>query len=85
MLVLISLGVTALGFVGYAMWPRWPDAPVAADAPALPVVVAGAGGAHPPDANAHVTSIRNPRKARPAGPPRSQPGLLCHPHGVSGA
>jgi hypothetical protein len=41
MLVLISLAVTALGFVGYAMWPRWPDADVAVDAPALPITVAG--------------------------------------------
>jgi hypothetical protein len=50
MLVLISLGVTALGFVGYAMWPRWPDAQVAADAPALPVVVGGVLFNVPPQA-----------------------------------
>src|ERR1700682_764130 len=50
LLVLISLGVTALGFVGYAMWPRWPDAPVAADAPALPIVVAGVLFNVPPQA-----------------------------------
>lgn len=42
LLVLVSLAVTALGFVGYAMWPSWPDAEVAVDAPALPITVAGA-------------------------------------------
>ena len=50
LLVLISLGVTALGFVGYAMWPRWPDAPVAADAPTLPIVIAGVPFNVPPQA-----------------------------------
>ena len=42
LLVLVSLAVTALGFIGYAMWPSWPDAEVAIDAPALPITVAGA-------------------------------------------
>ena len=42
MLVLISLAVTALGFVGYAMWPSWPDTDVAVDAPALPITIAAA-------------------------------------------
>jgi hypothetical protein len=42
LLVLVSLAVTALGFIGYAMWPSWPDAEVAVDAPALPITVAGA-------------------------------------------
>ena len=50
MLVLISLGVTAIGFVAYALWPRWPEAPVAADAPALPITVAGVPFTVPPQA-----------------------------------
>jgi hypothetical protein len=49
-LVLVSLGLTTLGFVGYAMWPRWPDADVAVDAPALPITVAGALFNVPPQA-----------------------------------
>jgi hypothetical protein len=50
LLVLISLGVTALGFVVYALWPRWPDAPADADAPALPITVAGVLFSVPPQA-----------------------------------
>jgi hypothetical protein len=50
LLVLISLAVTALGFVGYAMWPSWPDADVALDAPSLPITVAGALFNVPPQA-----------------------------------
>ncbi len=49
-LVLISLGVTALGFVAYALWPRWPDAAAAADAPSLPITVAGVPFNVPPQA-----------------------------------
>ena len=40
-LVLILSAVMGLLFVPYTLWPRWPAAPVAADAPALPIVVAG--------------------------------------------
>jgi len=50
MLVLISLGVTALGFVAYALWPRWPESPAAADAPSLPITVAGVPFNVPPQA-----------------------------------
>jgi hypothetical protein len=50
LLVLVSLAVTALGFVGYAMWPSWPDAEVAVDAPTLPITVAGALFNVPPQA-----------------------------------
>src|SRR5689334_2453356 len=49
-LVLLSLAVTALGFVAYALWPRWPDAPAPADAPALPIVVGGVVFNVPPQA-----------------------------------
>ena len=50
LLVLISLAVTALGFVGYALWPSWPDADMTLDAPALPITVAGALFNVPPPA-----------------------------------
>jgi len=50
LLVVISLGVTALGFVAFALWPRWPDAPAAAGAPALPITVAGVLFNVPPQA-----------------------------------
>jgi hypothetical protein len=50
LLVVISLAVTALGFVGYAMWPSWPDAEIALDAPSLPITVAGALFNVPPQA-----------------------------------
>jgi hypothetical protein len=48
--VLVSLGVTTLGFVGYAMWPSWPNADLAVDAPALPITVAGTLFNVPPQA-----------------------------------
>ena len=50
LLVLISLTVTALGFVGYALWSSWPDQDVALDAPSLPITVAGALFNVPPQA-----------------------------------
>jgi hypothetical protein len=50
LLVLASLAVTALGFIGYAMWPSGPDAEVAVDAPALPITVAGVLFNVPPQA-----------------------------------
>ena len=50
LLVLISLAVTALGFVAYALWPSWPEEQAAADAPALPISVAGALFNVPPQA-----------------------------------
>ncbi len=50
LLVLISLAVTALGFIGYALWPNSSDADVAVDAPALPITVAGVLFNLPPQA-----------------------------------
>ena len=50
LMALVALGAAALAFVAYALWPRWPDAPVAADAPALPIVVAGVRFNVPPQA-----------------------------------
>ena len=39
--IFIAVAFLALGYVAHILWPRWPEAPVAADAPALPIVVAG--------------------------------------------
>ena len=50
LLVVISLAVTALGFVGYAMWPSWPEAEILPEAPSLPITVAGALFNVPPQA-----------------------------------
>ena len=50
LLVMISLVVTALGFVGYAMWPIWPEVVASADAPSLPITVAGTLFNVPPQA-----------------------------------
>jgi hypothetical protein len=41
-LLFAAVTVTAAAYVAYVLWPRWPDAPVAADAPSLPIVIAGA-------------------------------------------
>jgi hypothetical protein len=40
-LLFAAVAVTAAVYVAYVLWPRWPDAPVAADAPSLPIVIAG--------------------------------------------
>jgi hypothetical protein len=50
LLALFGLALMGLGYVIYALVPRWPDAPVAADAPALPVVIAGVPFNVPPQA-----------------------------------
>ena len=50
LLVLLSLAVTALGFVGYALWPSWTEADATLDAPSLPITVAGATFNVPPQA-----------------------------------
>jgi hypothetical protein len=50
LLALFGLAIIGLGYVIYALIPRWPDAPVAADAPVLPVVVAGVPFNVPPQA-----------------------------------
>jgi hypothetical protein len=41
LLVLVSLAITMLGFVGFAMWPNSLDAEAGIDAPTLPITVAG--------------------------------------------
>jgi hypothetical protein len=50
LLVLGSLGLTVLVFVGCAMWPSWPEQEIALDAPALPITVAGTLFNAPPQA-----------------------------------
>jgi hypothetical protein len=40
----------ATGYVAYVLWPRWPGPPVAADAPAMPIVIAGVTFNVPPAA-----------------------------------
>ena len=40
----------AAGFVTYILWPRWPGPETAADAPALPITVAGTSFNVPPNA-----------------------------------
>jgi hypothetical protein len=49
-LALILVGAVALAFIACALWPRWPDTAVAAEAPALPIVVAGVRFNVPPRA-----------------------------------
>ncbi len=44
------LGVAALTFVAYILWPRWPAAAVPPDAPAIPVTIAGVAFNVPPAA-----------------------------------
>jgi hypothetical protein len=39
--IFAALTFLAFGYVAHILWPRWPEAPISADAPALPIVVAG--------------------------------------------
>jgi hypothetical protein len=41
LVVFTALILGAVGFIAYVLWPRWPGPPVAADAPPLPITVAG--------------------------------------------
>jgi len=41
-LLFAAVCLVAAVYVAYVLWPRWPEAPVALDAPALPIIVAGA-------------------------------------------
>lgn len=56
---LLALALGASAFITYVLWPRWPDPVVVADAPALPVTVAGVAFNIPPAA------IRVPVQRRP--------------------
>jgi hypothetical protein len=48
--VMLGLTSAAIGFIGYVLWPRWPGPPVAANAPSLPITVAGTAFNVPPAA-----------------------------------
>jgi hypothetical protein len=50
--IAIFLGLTllAVAYVAYVLWPRWPGPPVAADAPPMPIVIAGVTFNVPPAA-----------------------------------
>ena len=41
-LLFAAVCLVAAIYVAYVLWPRWPEASVALDAPALPIIVAGA-------------------------------------------
>src|SRR5262249_59277022 len=47
---LLGLALGAIGFIAYVLWPRWPEPLVAADAPPLPITVAGVAFNVPPAA-----------------------------------
>ncbi len=49
LIVMFALATVTLGYVAYVLWPRWPAA-VSADAPSLPIIVAGASFNIPPAA-----------------------------------
>jgi len=57
LVALVVLACGAAGFVAYVLWPRWPL--VAADAPALPITIAGVAFNVPPAA------MRVPVQRRP--------------------
>ena len=64
--VLLFAAATLLAavYIAYVLWPRWPDAPASLDAPALPVVVAGAVF------NIEPAAIRNSMQRRPGSQDR---------------
>jgi hypothetical protein len=62
--VFAAVACAACAYIGYVLWPRWPGPPVGADAPALPVTVAGVAFNLPPAA------IRVPVQRRPGAQER---------------
>jgi hypothetical protein len=62
--VFAAVACAACVYIGYVLWPRWPGPPVGADAPALPVTVAGVAFNLPPAA------IRVPVQRRPGAQER---------------
>ena len=60
LLVFAAVASMAFIYVVYVLWPRWPGPPVGADAPALPITIAGVTFNVPPAA------IRVPVQRRPA-------------------
>src|SRR5262245_31093608 len=47
---LLALAAVAATFIAYVLWPRWPGLPMGADAPALPITIAGTAFNVPPAA-----------------------------------
>jgi hypothetical protein len=58
-IVAVACVGAAIAFIAYVLWPRWPGPPVAADAPSLPVTIAGVVFNVPP------TAMRVPMQRRP--------------------
>jgi hypothetical protein len=63
-IAVLAFTALAIGYVVYVLWPRWPAPNVAADAPSLPVTVAGVTFNIPPAA------IRQPVQRRPGAQER---------------
>lgn len=59
LLLFLAVALAATSYIAYVLWPRWPGSQVAANAPALPIVVAGVAFNVPPAA------IRIPFQRRP--------------------
>jgi hypothetical protein len=64
LLVFAAVASMAFVYVVYVLWPRWPGPPVGADAPALPITIAGVTFNVPPAA------IRVPVQRRPGAQER---------------
>jgi hypothetical protein len=64
MIVFTTVAFTAIVFVAYILWPRWPGEPVSLNAPAMPVVIAGA------NFNVEPAAVRRPIQRRPGVYPR---------------
>ena len=67
LVVFAAVASMAFIYVVYVLWPRWPGPPVGADAPALPITIAGVTFNVPPAA------IRVPVQRRPGAQERSRP------------
>ena len=50
LIVFAAVASMAFIYVVYVLWPRWPGLPVGADAPALPITIAGVTFNVPPAA-----------------------------------
>jgi len=64
LVVFAAVASMAFIYVVYVLWPRWPGPPVGADAPALPITIAGVTFNVPPAA------IRVPVQRRPGAQER---------------
>src|SRR3954451_21262018 len=71
LVVFAAVASMASSSVVYVLWPRWPGPPVGADAPALPITIAGVPFNVPPAA------IRVPVQRRPGAQERLDLTFLC--------